>query len=1153
VVALSGTGGVTLSAGAIMAGANVQGFPGGASTASGLSPSIAIGGGAFAQTGGTISATGSGASVVLTPASFSQSAGVLASDGDLRIGSGSGAAGTLGGAATSLASLFQSGGVIAAVSNLTLWTTGALTQSAGVIAAGGTLAASAAGDIAQGTLATTSATTTIATMAAPTVHLVSTGGNARQGGDGMVAGSQTATIDPLAYPVRIQAPAGINSFSVFGTTGAVTASGGYVVFSPSSNVTASGALAALPATPSASAAAATAVLPDVVLLGDSIAPITSGATARDLALYSRQNTTGKVTAALLTGRAGVLTQDASDLSPYPLPDLVRAAETTLAPGGSVYWSTASGVIGNVTLTGGAVTTLGTITSPGTTGFGYGATGSFSLDNIAPGGTLTVMAGGTAGSNVYPGIAAWGGTLSITEGGQIAVHGPIASSTTLTLGAGADLVITASAALGATSAISLTTAGAYLQDSGLVDAPSVSIASTQASGTGVLVSGGTISATGGSGVLSVTSVAGISQTGGVIASDNAITIGTGSGAGTVSGVASATSSFTQNGGTIAAVGNLTLYTTGALTQTSGLIAAGGTLAATASGDIIQGTPALTAATTTVASMTGSTVALFSTGGAARQGGDGIVAANQSGSVDPSTYLLRIQSPTGVNSFSIFGAAASVTAGSIAFNPAADLSASAVYRPLTTYSPASVGSIGLTAAALPDVVLLGDSIAFQSTGVAVRDLALYSRHATQGVVNATLLTGRAGVLTTDTLATPDFVVPALVKAVENQGFWSTAANITDGNFFLPNSLTNGGTVTVSAIQNLGTTVSGVNYGIGATGSFNLDNKAPGATPTSPGTLTVAGGLMAWTGGVRINEVGTSDVMLVAGDINVASPGSRGVQTSGTTMVAGLLSLSGNSITLGKSGSGAGGSVTLQATMLEITGKSDVKVLDGVTIDTGDNGPDIFSRPLAGLAPKDPQKISIPPVHVPGALFNVGAGGFTQTGTFTMAAYTPTAYKLSGPSYTQANHPVLEIVLTNQTGAIAFDPATTLGLMAPKVSVIVDIGTGSATGNINADTLALFYTQQTGLPSIFTGTLRTALGIPVTGQAAASQAFIAQNILYVPSNHFQMNGCALSSVNCVLTSLFPQVIVANPFKDIAFGRFADPLDDPDLLLPNVSDRDY
>ena len=262
------------------------------------------------------------------------------------------------------------------------------------------------------------------------------------------------------------------------------------------------------------------MLPDVVLLGDIVAPMSSGVAARNLALYSRHDTTGQVAASLLTGRAGVLTQDgAGNASPYPLPDLVRTVET------AGFWSTAAAVIGNVTLTGSAVANLGTVTVAGVTGFGYGATGSFSLGNTAPGGTLTVMAGGPAGSAVYPGVAAWGGNLSISEAGRIVADGPVSSSGTLSLGAGGDLLVSGSAVLGAGSTVRLTTAGTYLQDSGLVDAPTITLASTLASGTGISVSGGTIAAPG---LLQVTSVAGISQSGGVLASDNTLTIGSGSG-------------------------------------------------------------------------------------------------------------------------------------------------------------------------------------------------------------------------------------------------------------------------------------------------------------------------------------------------------------------------------------------------------------------------------------------------------------------------------------------------------------------------------------------------------------------------------------------------------------------------------------------------
>ena len=78
-------------------------------------------------------------------------------------------------------------------------------------------------------------------------------------------------------------------------------------------------------------------------------------------------------------------------------------------------------------------------------------------------------------------------------------------------------------------------------------------------------------------------------------------------------------------------------------------------------------------------------------------------------------------------------------------------------------------------------------------------------------------------------------------------------------------------------------------------------------------------------------------------------------------------------------------------------------------------------------------------------------------------------------------------------------------------------------------------------------------VSDSSAASQAFISLNNAYIPSNHFQMNGCAVSSVNCVLVSSIQQIPILNPFKEIEIGRITDRFDDPELLLPNVSDRDY
>ena len=125
---------------------------------------------------------------------------------------------------------------------------------AGMIAAGGTLGATAAGTITQGNIALASATTTVATISGTGVRLYSRTGNATQGGDGLVAATQGTTIDPLGYPIRVQAPNGTNSFSVFGSKASVAAGGGYVVFCPVCDINTPVADFVVPAAPSLPAA-----------------------------------------------------------------------------------------------------------------------------------------------------------------------------------------------------------------------------------------------------------------------------------------------------------------------------------------------------------------------------------------------------------------------------------------------------------------------------------------------------------------------------------------------------------------------------------------------------------------------------------------------------------------------------------------------------------------------------------------------------------------------------------------------------------------------------------------------------------------------------------------------------------------------------------
>ena len=57
--------------------------------------------------------------------------------------------------------------------------------------------------------------------------------------------------------------------------------------------------------------------------------------------------------------------------------------------------------------------------------------------------------------------------------------------------------------------------------------------------------------------------------------------------------------------------------------------------------------------------------------------------------------------------------------------------------------------------------------------------------------------------------------------------------------------------------------------------------------------------------------------------------------------------------------------------------------------------------------------------------------------------------------------------------------------------------------------------------------------------------------PSNNYQINGCPISSTNCVqFTSLVPPT--NNPLVDLRIGLPVTS-DDDDSLLPDVAEQDY
>ena len=270
---------------------------------------------------------------------------------------------------------------------------------------------------------------------------------------------------------------------------------------------------------------------------------------------------------------------------------------------------------------------------------------------------------------------------------------------------------------------------------------------------------------------------------------------------------------------------------------------------------------------------------------------------------------------------------------------------------------------------------------------------------------------------------------------------------------------------------------------------------------GAFTVGAGTL-----LLVDATGlTTSGVITSNGVAITSRGALAVDNDITVSVqTGTLALTAQAITI------SAGSVTLRADTMEISSATGISIGSGTTLDTGG---DVFQRPSTDAPPIEPALTS------PGAHFLVGTGGFQQNGLLTVQSYV--APNSVGAVTTV--HPDLDIRLTTGSGTIAFDP--TVGLVAPTTDLLLTIGTGNATGRINADALALFYSGQPVTPTLLSGTLRTATGDPVSDQSAASEGFVAQNNAYAPNTHFQINSCAISSINCVVIPAFSGVPIINP----------------------------
>ncbi len=268
-----------------------------------------------------------------------------------------------------------------------------------------------------------------------------------------------------------------------------------------------------------------------------------------------------------------------------------------------------------------------------------------------------------------------------------------------------------------------------------------------------------------------------------------------------------------------------------------------------------------------------------------------------------------------------------------------------------------------------------------------------------------------------------------------------------------------------------------------------------------MTVSGLIASTAGAVALNDTGT---------LTLSSGG--GIAASTTISI-----VDGNAITIGgtlsapriivNQGSTGTGTFTATSTALIQTG--------GITY-------------VAGTLPAATLQNDI-------AATGSNAGFYLFTNQFTQQSGFLTVTGLAG----QNQLPTIGIT---STGTVAFG---TSGLAAPTSWLILDlVGTDAkSTGAINVNHLDAIFSPQGAAGTALTGMVNG-----LSGNAAAGAANIAPGT----NASFQVNGCPIASINCVLLTT-QGIPAASPLNNFVIGSIFDPTDEDDLLLPLVSDEVY
>ena len=840
--------------------------------------------------------------------------------------------------------------------------------------------------------------------------------------------------------------------------------------------------------------------------------------------------------------------------------LINAAGAFTETNGGIVANSATIAASSVQAGSGAnqISMLGGLMSPG--GFAFSNAGSLTITGpiVTPNGGISLSAGGDL---IAQSDLTAGGAVSLSAGGATTQSG----SSTIS---GTSLTSTSGGIAGFAGAVSVT--GPLT-----VAANGIAVAG-RLSGTAIALNGGAVGvteATGGSITgASLTSLsAGPTALAGTVSTSGPIFI-TANGISLTGNVGSSGDAIGLNAGTGA------LSSTGTMTATAITATSGGPTS-------LAGTVSVLGAASFTANGLAVTGSLMSLGGAVTlNAGGGALAQN--GTVSAATTF------TGTSGQAITAMGRTTSGSGMTFNAGSDLSLAS--GSVTTSGAGLTGTVGGTATLAGTETAAGD-VSLTAGGIAVSGLLTSTGgqvglKATNGTLTQTGMLNAAGSLLES--ASGNATLSGTQTAGSSIGLSAGGdLSLAAGSITTPRTTLNvmaGGIATLAGTEQAPSDVTVTAGGIGVSGTLSSTGgqvglKATSGALTQAGTVTAAGALTESAAGAAT----LAGTQTAGGTLGVTA---NGISISGTTKSTGAavqLMAGGGALTqtgtvsgpsIMETGAGvtlASGSMTVAGSAFSITSPGAVMLAGSETVTGGSMtvkaggalsqsgtvsaGTSVIESAgggaaLSGAITAPLLAVTAPSINLNGTTLNVGGTpqppGILAPALPALAMATSGAFFEAGSSFI-ANNPVVtafgasgvstvRIDLTSGSGTISL-----MSLNSPSTNLILGLGAGSGTGgNINVRNLDITYT---GLG--FGGGTLDLSNVEVNGQTGIAAAGAAV-VFPAPSRDYRINACAVASVNCVV--LTPQTVpVGNPLKELSLSFFRDQDDDRDLLVPNISDQ--